>query len=196
MGDQGLISGLGRYPGEGNGKPTPVLLPGEFHGERSLAGYSSWSRKEMDMTEQLILGGKEIGVLPLIPACSVALKADPGGGAGIQDSQRTGSCGWSGSVQGSVQQVGVWSCRSLPALSWRGLAWERLFQVVLQSVQPNLGERLWLSSRSPTSTPEVRSRKQQEIQTSCLFFSSLPSKAKGLDDGECDLMESAQHWGV
>ena len=92
MGDQGLIPGLGRYPGEGNGKPTPVLLPGEFHGERCLAGYSSWSRKELDMTEQLILGGKEIGVLPLIPVCSVALKADLGGGAGVQDSQRMGSC--------------------------------------------------------------------------------------------------------
>ena len=34
------ISGLGRSPGEGNGYPTPVFLPGEFHGQRSLAGYS------------------------------------------------------------------------------------------------------------------------------------------------------------
>jgi len=32
-------------------QPTPVFLPGEFHGQRSLAGYSSWSRKEPDMTE-------------------------------------------------------------------------------------------------------------------------------------------------
>ena len=54
-------------------------------------------------------------------------------------------------------------------------------------------ESLWLPSHSPASTPEVRGRKQQEIQTSCLFFSSLPSKAKGLDDGECNLMESTQH---
>jgi len=36
-------------------QPTPVILPGEFHGQRSLAGYSPWSRKELDMTEQLIL---------------------------------------------------------------------------------------------------------------------------------------------
>ena len=36
------ISGLGRSPGEGNGYPTPVFLPGEFHGQRSLAGYSQW----------------------------------------------------------------------------------------------------------------------------------------------------------
>ena len=33
-GDPGLISGLGRSPGEGNSKPTPVFLPGEFHGLR------------------------------------------------------------------------------------------------------------------------------------------------------------------
>ena len=35
--------------------PTPVFLPGEFHGQRSLAGYSSWGHKELDMTEQLTL---------------------------------------------------------------------------------------------------------------------------------------------
>ena len=32
-------------------QPTPVFLPGEFHGQRSLAGYSPWGRKESDMTE-------------------------------------------------------------------------------------------------------------------------------------------------
>ena len=34
-------------------QPTPVFLPGEFHGQRGLAGYSPWGRKESDMTEQL-----------------------------------------------------------------------------------------------------------------------------------------------
>ena len=33
--------------------PTPVFLPGEFHGQRSMAGYNPWRRKESDMTEQL-----------------------------------------------------------------------------------------------------------------------------------------------
>ena len=28
-------------------------MPGEFHGQRSLAGYSPWGRKESDMTEKL-----------------------------------------------------------------------------------------------------------------------------------------------
>ena len=30
---------------------TPVFLPGEFQGQRSLAGYSPWNYKESDMTE-------------------------------------------------------------------------------------------------------------------------------------------------
>ena len=32
-------------------QPTPVFLSGEFHGQRSLAGYSLWRHKESDMTE-------------------------------------------------------------------------------------------------------------------------------------------------
>ena len=35
--------------------PTPVFLPGEFHGQRSLVSYSLWGQKESDMTEQLTL---------------------------------------------------------------------------------------------------------------------------------------------
>ena len=35
--------------------PTPVLLPGKFHGQRSLGGYSPWGWKESDMTERLTL---------------------------------------------------------------------------------------------------------------------------------------------
>ena len=38
-------------PGEGNGIPTPLFLPGEFHGQRSLVGYSPWEHKEPDTTE-------------------------------------------------------------------------------------------------------------------------------------------------
>ena len=34
-------------------KPTPVLLPGESHGQNSLAGYSPWGHKESDTTEWL-----------------------------------------------------------------------------------------------------------------------------------------------
>ena len=31
-------------------QPTPVFLPGKSHGQRSLAGYSPWGRKESDTT--------------------------------------------------------------------------------------------------------------------------------------------------
>ena len=51
--DPGSIPGLGRSPGEGNGKTSPVFLPREFHGQWSLAGYRPWGHKESDMTEQL-----------------------------------------------------------------------------------------------------------------------------------------------
>ena len=36
-------------------QPTPVFLPGEFHGQRSLAGYIQWGPKELDTTERLTL---------------------------------------------------------------------------------------------------------------------------------------------
>ena len=34
-------------------QPTPVSLPGEAHGQRSLAGYGPWGHTESDTTEQL-----------------------------------------------------------------------------------------------------------------------------------------------
>ena len=41
------ILGLGKSTGEGNGNLTPVFLHGEFHGQRSLVGYSPWGRKRV-----------------------------------------------------------------------------------------------------------------------------------------------------
>ena len=39
-------------PGGGHGyPPTPVFLPGESHGQRSLEGYSPWGCKQSDRTE-------------------------------------------------------------------------------------------------------------------------------------------------
>ena len=32
-------------------QPTPVFLPGEAHGQRSLSGHSPWGYKESDTTE-------------------------------------------------------------------------------------------------------------------------------------------------
>ena len=52
-GDVGLIPRFERYcvPWRRTRHLTPVFLPGESHGQRSLAGYSPWGRKELDMTE-------------------------------------------------------------------------------------------------------------------------------------------------
>ena len=49
-GDLGSIPELGRSPGGGHGN-SPAFLPGEFHGQRSLVGYSPWGHKESDTTE-------------------------------------------------------------------------------------------------------------------------------------------------
>ena len=45
----------GPIPLEEETATTPVFLPGEFHGQRSLVSYSLWDGKESDMTEQLTL---------------------------------------------------------------------------------------------------------------------------------------------
>ena len=39
MRDAGSIPGLGRSLGEKAGQPTPVFVPGEFRGQRSLRGF-------------------------------------------------------------------------------------------------------------------------------------------------------------
>ena len=43
---------VGKIPWRRKWHPTPALLPGKFHGWRSLVGYSPWGRKESDTTEQ------------------------------------------------------------------------------------------------------------------------------------------------
>ena len=50
-GDLGSIPGSGRFPWRRKWQPTPVLLPGESRGQRSLAGYSPCGLKESDTTE-------------------------------------------------------------------------------------------------------------------------------------------------
>ena len=49
--DLGSIAGLGRFPWRRAWQLTPVLLPEESHGQKSLVGYSLQGCKESDMTE-------------------------------------------------------------------------------------------------------------------------------------------------
>jgi len=51
VGDLGSIPGLGRSPGGGHGNPLQYSCLENSHGQRSLVGYSSWGRKELDTTE-------------------------------------------------------------------------------------------------------------------------------------------------
>ena len=58
-GEQGLNPGsdpwVGKIPREREWQPTPVFLPGEIHGQRSLMDYNPWGHKELDTTEWLTL---------------------------------------------------------------------------------------------------------------------------------------------
>ena len=51
--DLGSIPGLGRSPGGGHGNPLPYSCLENPHGQRILAGYSPWGRKESGKTERL-----------------------------------------------------------------------------------------------------------------------------------------------
>ena len=44
-----------KFPWRSEWQPTPVFLPGEFHGQRSLVGYWPWGHKELDLTERVTL---------------------------------------------------------------------------------------------------------------------------------------------
>ena len=55
-GDSALIPGSGRSPGGGHGT-TPVFLPGESQGQRSLMGYSLPDSSVHGILQARILGG-------------------------------------------------------------------------------------------------------------------------------------------
>ena len=46
------IAATPRIPWSKKWQPTPILLPGKFHGQRNLASYSHWGGKESDTTER------------------------------------------------------------------------------------------------------------------------------------------------
>ena len=46
---------VGKIPWRRECQPTPVFLPGAFHGQRSLVGCSPWGHKELGTTEVIYL---------------------------------------------------------------------------------------------------------------------------------------------
>jgi len=54
-GDLGLIPGLGRSPGERNGNPFQLFLPGKSHEQRSMVGYSLWGQTKKILKQNVIV---------------------------------------------------------------------------------------------------------------------------------------------
>ena len=50
---RGFNPWVGKIPWRRAWTPTPVFLPGESHGQRSLVGCSPWGHRESEMTERL-----------------------------------------------------------------------------------------------------------------------------------------------
>ena len=60
--DLGSIPGLLRFPAGGHGNPLQCSCLENPHGQRSLAGYSSWGRKGSDMTEPLSITQQKLSI--------------------------------------------------------------------------------------------------------------------------------------
>ena len=54
---------VGRIPWRRKWHPTPAVLNGKFHGQRSLVGYSPWGHRELDTTERLSTSHWPIAIL-------------------------------------------------------------------------------------------------------------------------------------
>ena len=75
--DVGSISGLEKSPGGRLGNPLQYSCLENPHGQRSLASYSPWSHKELDMTDQLSTHMYTVPLtLPILPFSS-ALSLSP-----------------------------------------------------------------------------------------------------------------------
>ena len=57
---------FGKIPWRREWEPTPVFLPGEFHGQKNLAGHSPQGCKELDMTELLTDTHTSLSNCPMI----------------------------------------------------------------------------------------------------------------------------------
>ena len=70
----------GKTPWRREWLPTLVLLPGEFHGQRRLAGYSPWGRGKWGTLWDEQKGGLVAGNLAGPPACRHLAASRPGPG--------------------------------------------------------------------------------------------------------------------
>ena len=134
-GRPGFDPWVGKIPWRREWLPTPVFLPGEFRGWRSLAGCSPWGLKESNMTEKLHF-------------LSQAWSSPQGGiwsGRGIEQDSRT-PVFWLWSPVGAP-------CRVL---------FERKHTEIVGSWQPNLSSQL-CCQEAPLSPLYTLSQLQQSI---------------------------------
>lgn len=132
--------------------------------------------------------GKEIaGLPPVLPP----KQPQKGAWGALREQLSNVACGRSGSAQGSLQQVGVWSCGRLAALGGprrqRRLAAarrERLFRGMKSSgyARPSLGDGLLLTPYFPAVTPQpccfVRGAGSNRRWMPPASFSSLASRSE------------------
>ena len=90
-------------------QPTPVLLPGKSHGQRSQVGYSLWGLEELGMTERLhfhfaLSGGSTLYVHNAFSTVRILTVLDfPGGSDGKACVYNAGDLG---SIPGSGRSAG------------------------------------------------------------------------------------------
>ena len=104
---------VGKIPWRREWLPTPVFLTGKFHRQRSLAGYSSWGRKELDMTEGETAGWHH--------------------GLDGRESEWTPG---DGDEQGGLACCDSWGCKELDTterLNWNELNWTWAFFILKKS---------------------------------------------------------------
>ena len=72
---------VGKIPWRMKWEPTPGFLPGNSHGQRSLAGCSPWGREELDTTERLHFHAleKEMATHSSVLAWRILGTVEPGG---------------------------------------------------------------------------------------------------------------------
>ena len=151
----------GRSPEIGNGNPTPVLLPGKSHGQRSLVGYSPQGRKRVrhnESTKQQQYSWSHLSPLESLPLSTVwKVESESESHSGVSDSfqgQNTG-VGTLSLLQGIFpiqgSNPGLPHCRRLlyqlrhkgsPLKSWSSIKFTCTIKIVSHQILPTFKYRL------------------------------------------------------
>ena len=123
--DTGLILGQGD-PWRRKWQPTPIFLPGKFHGQRNLAGYNPWSHRSWRWLS--IHPGRVILVKDTLSIISFKTSGFFWGGRGRREfSYANAACriliSWPGleilPVAVKVESLNHWTAREFPASSFK-----------------------------------------------------------------------------